>query len=85
MPHNVVIVNPDKADEVGTAALELGLDGEALSYIPNSEEIIAHTNLVPPEEVESIYFMAPEKPGRYQYVCTFPGHHVIMRGVLVVE
>lgn len=85
MPHNLVIVNPNMADEVGTAALQLGLDGETLSYVPPSDEIIAHTNLVHPEEVESIYFKAPKQPGKYQYVCTFPGHHTIMRGVLVVE
>ena len=30
-------------------------------------------------------FNAPKKAGRYPYVCTFPGHWVIMQGVLVVE
>jgi len=24
-------------------------------------------------------------PGRYPYLCTFPGHGTIMRGVLIVE
>ncbi|MEM9324965.1 MAG: plastocyanin/azurin family copper-binding protein [Bacteroidota bacterium] len=85
MLHNVIIVNPGKADEVGAAAQELGLDGETLSYVPESNEILAHTNLLHPDDVESIYFKAPQAPGRYEYVCTFPGHHVIMRGVLVVE
>ncbi len=85
MLHNVIIVNPGKADEVGEAAQQLGLDGETLSYIPKSDEILAHTNLLHPDEVESIYFTAPRTPGRYEYVCTFPGHHMIMRGVLVVE
>ena len=30
-------------------------------------------------------FVVSEKPGRYPYLCTFPGHWRIMRGVLVVE
>jgi azurin len=27
---------------------------------------------------------APAEPGDYEYVCTFPGHYVIMWGKLVV-
>nr|WP_299069801.1 plastocyanin/azurin family copper-binding protein [uncultured Allomuricauda sp.] len=85
MPHNFLFVNPGKADEVGEAALKLGLDGAELSFIPKSDEIIAHTNMVAPSDAETIYFIAPSEPGIYQYVCTFPGHHTIMRGVLRVE
>jgi azurin len=32
-----------------------------------------------------IEFTAPTKPGDYPYVCTFPGHHLLMRGVLHVK
>jgi uncharacterized protein len=28
---------------------------------------------------------APATPGEYPYVCTFPGHFLLMNGVLVVE
>ncbi|MEO9513884.1 MAG: plastocyanin/azurin family copper-binding protein [Flavobacteriaceae bacterium] len=85
MPHNFLFVNPGKANEVGEAALKLGLDGAALSFVPKSKEIIAHTNMVPPSDAETIYFVAPTEPGVYQYVCTFPGHHTIMQGILHVE
>ncbi|MGA1101650.1 MAG: plastocyanin/azurin family copper-binding protein, partial [Opitutales bacterium] len=27
----------------------------------------------------------PSEPGDYQYVCTFPGHFAMMRGVLLVR
>ena len=27
---------------------------------------------------------APDKPGEYPYVCTYPGHYLVMRGVLKV-
>ena len=31
-----------------------------------------------------IEFTAPSVPGAYQYLCSFPGHHLIMRGTLIV-
>ena len=29
-------------------------------------------------------FTAPSKPGDYDYVCTFPGHAMLMKGILRV-
>ncbi|MFA7473741.1 MAG: plastocyanin/azurin family copper-binding protein, partial [Spirosomataceae bacterium] len=40
--------------------------------------------LLQPESSETIYFVAPTRPGTYQYVCTFPGHHALMQGNMVV-
>ena len=85
MQHNFVIVNPGKADNVGEGAMKLGLDGETMGYIPASENVLFHTGLLQPGTSETIYFVAPTKPGNYQYVCTFPGHHVVMRGILQVK
>ncbi len=33
---------------------------------------------------ETIEFIAPKKPGKYQFVCTFPGHHLLMQGIMEV-
>ena len=85
MLHNLAIVFPDKADAVGTAAMNLGLDGEAMAYIPDSDEVLFHTGLLQPGTSETIFFEAPAEPGNYQFVCTFPGHHLVMRGVLQVK
>jgi azurin len=30
-------------------------------------------------------FTAPIAKGDYPYVCTFPGHHILMRGVMKVR
>jgi azurin len=30
-------------------------------------------------------FTLPNVPGDYQFVCTFPGHGVVMRGVIKVK
>jgi azurin len=40
---------------------------------------------VSPQDQMSIYFDAPAKPGRYPFLCTFPGHWMVMNGVMVVE
>lgn len=84
MPHNVVIVKPGSADEVGTAAINLGIKGAAMNHIPKNSNILYHTRMLPPGTNESIYFTAPKSPGTYTYVCTIPGHHKVMRGTLKV-
>jgi len=37
-----------------------------------------------PGSSDIFYFVAPTKPGNYEYVCTFPAHSDTMRGVLKV-
>ena len=85
MMHNFLLVQPNMADKVGDAAMELGLKGESMAYVPDMEEILFHTALLEPGKSETIYFTAPSKPGNYPYICTFPGHYLVMRGILKVE
>ncbi len=85
MLHNWVLVNPETADNVAQSAIELGLEGQDKAYVPESPDVLFHTTLLGPGEQDVIYFEAPSKPGRYIYVCTFPGHAASMRGVLIVE
>lgn len=85
MLHNMLIVNPGTADKIGQMAIDLGLDGLNKGFIPESDDILFHTNLMQPHTSDAIYFEVPKKPGNYQYVCTFPGHAAIMRGVMIVE
>lgn len=85
MQHNFTIVNPGTADEIGMAAINMGIAGPEASYIPDSDDVLVHTSLLDPETSETIYFTAPSKPGFYQFVCTMPGHHTIMRGVFEVK
>lgn len=84
MQHNFVITKPGKSEAVGQIALEMGLNGPGNHYIPTSSDILFHTGLLEPGSEETIYFVAPSQPGRYDYVCTVPGHATVMRGVLVV-
>lgn len=85
MIHNLILVKPGRADEVAAMATDLGLKGEELGFIPESDDIIAHTTLLRPNSKDVIYFEAPTTPGRYQYVCTFPAHAATMRGILIVK
>ncbi|GAA4413640.1 hypothetical protein GCM10023187_42170 [Nibrella viscosa] len=84
MLHNCVIVKPATANKVGNDAMKLNLNGPKMQYVPNVSEVLYHTNLLQPETAEAIYFVAPTEPGEYQYVCTFPGHHTLMQGILKV-
>lgn len=57
-------------------------------YVPAAghERILAHTKLLGPNESDTVIFYAPKKPGRYVFICSFPGHvQVGMRGELIVE
>lgn len=84
MPHNVVITKPGTADETGVKALQLGLNGQRMNFVPDSENVLFHTAVLRPGTRESIYFEAPAKPGNYQFVCTYPGHYLVMKGTLKV-
>lgn len=84
MLHNLILVQPGKATQIGEIALQLGLSGEEQGYVPNHEAVITHTLLLQPHSSDNIYFIAPTTPGTYEYVCTFPGHYLSMRGVLKV-
>jgi azurin len=84
MLHNLVITKPGTADQVGLLAANMGLNGERLNYIPKSNDILFHTRILRPKESDAIYFIAPAEAGDYTYICTFPGHYVLMRGTLRV-
>lgn len=84
MTHNLAILAPASADAVATMAMNLGLKGTDVGYIPNSPKVLYHTGLLEPDSAETIYFVAPSKSGTHTYICTYPGHGQIMRGVLKV-
>ena len=81
MGHNFVLlkkgVNVDEFAKKATLA-------KSNDYIPNSDETIAFTKMLGGGESTTISFMAPEA-GTYTYLCSFPGHYMIMRGELIVN
>ncbi len=85
MQHNFVITKDGASQTVGQKALEMGLAGYGSHYIPKSPDVLFHTSLLEPNSNQTIYFQAPAAPGKYEFVCTVPGHASLMRGVLIVE
>lgn len=83
MGHNFVLLKEgvDLADFGQKAATAMETD-----YIPSAEEgnIIAHTKMLGGGESDTIEFEAPAK-GTYEFLCSFPGHYALMRGVFIVE
>jgi len=83
MGHNLVILK-EGTDEAAFALK--ANDAAATDYIPESEKasIIAHTRLLGGGEEDTIEFTI-DKKGTYKYICSFPGHVAMMKGVLIVE
>lgn len=83
MGHNLVILQ-EGTDEAAFAAK--AIEAQATDYIPASEKaaIIAHTKLIGGGEEDTIEFTI-DKKGTYNFLCTFPGHVALMKGVLIVE
>ena len=82
-PHNLLIVKPGKADEVANLAIALGNDGFGKQWRPDTPMILWGSTMIDYDEETVISFIAPP-PGDYPYVCTFPGHAMMMRGVMKV-
>lgn len=84
MPHNLIIAEQDKADEVYQMAIDLGGDGFELHFVPDSPDVLHATQLLRHNEEQLLLFDAPSKPGSYPFLCSFPGHGELMRGVMEV-
>jgi putative heme-binding domain-containing protein len=87
VPHNWVLVKPGALARIGDLTNKLIADPEAVlrQYVPKSDEVISYTDIVQPGQEFTIYFRVPQEKGRYPYLCTFPGHWMVMNGELIVE
>lgn len=87
VPHNWVLVKEGKLSEVGDASNRLIADPAAAArqYVPETTDILAYTDIVSGGQQATIYFNAPKTPGNYPFLCTFPGHWMVMNGILKVS
>jgi azurin len=89
---------PANAMSHNFAVLELGTDAQAFAnasskakdneYIaPDKEDkVIATTEMLGGDETDTISFTVPDEEGRYDYICSFPGHFSAgMKGKLIVQ
>jgi azurin len=86
MQHNAVVGRPGSLERLGAAAdlLARSPTGAERGYVPTGADVIAATKLADPGETVRVRFTAPTAPGEYPFVCTFPGHWRVMKGVLRV-
>jgi putative heme-binding domain-containing protein len=87
VPHNWVLIKPGALERVGALSNRLIADPDAVvrHYVPRSDDVLAYTDIVPPHERFTIWFRAPSARGRYPFLCTFPGHWMVMNGQMLVE
>ncbi len=89
---------PANAMSHNFAVLELGTDAQAFAnasakakdneYIaPDMEDrVIATTEMLGGDETDTVSLSVPDQEGRYDYVCSFPGHFSAgMKGKLIVQ
>ena len=88
VPHNWVLVKPGPLARVGDLANKLIADPEAVlrHYVPKTDDVLVYTDIVPAAAVVSRFtFQCADRKGRYPYLCTFPGHWMVMNGEMIVE
>ncbi|HVU88707.1 MAG TPA: DUF6797 domain-containing protein [Pirellulales bacterium] len=87
VPHNWVLLKPGALVRVGEMVNRMVADPEAVArhYVPRTDDVLVYTDIVPAGGKFSISFRAPDSPGRYPYLCSFPGHWMVMNGQLIVE
>ena len=81
LPHNLLITKPKTADKVAAAAVAMGAEGFAKGFRPDTPDILAGTKMLDNGQKETIEVTLPG-PGDYEIVCSFPGHHILMRAIL---
>ncbi len=86
MPHNLVIGAAGSLEELGRAADQMATSPEAISkgYLPESDKVLHHTRMLNMGQMQKLVFTAPDTPGVYPMLCTFPSHAMRMYAAFVV-
>jgi len=85
MGHNLVILKPGTEPMAFSSKCVANKDTTGL---PENEAdlklVVAYSKMLGPGEEDTIIFKA-SKAGEYPFICTFPGHAGVMKGVIKVE
>ena len=85
MMHNLAIITPGSRETVLEAAVAMGAAGLKKNVIPEIPELLAGTRQVAQGMKYTLYFSVPKEPGNYHFICTYPGHGLIMQGIFAVQ
>ena len=80
MGHNFVLIKKDV--DINQYALKAA-GARNNDYIPDGGNEIVYTKMLGGGESDTITFNPPE-PGTYTFICTFPGHYMLMMGEFLV-
>jgi azurin len=83
MAHNLVFTKPEGRMEIVNMAMTMPITPDA-QFIPASDKVLWHIGVLVPGKEAELEFTAPEEEGVYPYVCTYPGHGLIMYGAMYV-
>jgi len=83
-PHNLIIIKPGSLEAIQKVSMQIDAESISRGYIPEHEGVLASTKLLTADQSEEFIFTAPKEPGVYHYVCTYPGHSMVMYGALYV-
>lgn len=82
LPHNwVLLAKPGKEASYAASVVDKVKD----DFYADGPDVLAHVPLTKPGATTETTFTAPTEPGDYPYICSFPGHYVMMKGVLTVK
>lgn len=87
MAHNLAVVKPGTRAAVGALSAVMSptaLDAQGRAFVPATGDVLAAMPLVEPARRASLKVAAIADEGQYEYVCTVPGHAMLMWGTLVV-
>jgi azurin len=85
MSHNFILL---KKGVDAKAFADKAISARATAYVPPelTSQVIVASSVIGNGEKTEVNFKAPSVPGRYEYICTFPGHFAVgMKGVLIVK
>ncbi len=87
MGHNFVLLDQRITPSNINSFLDKASMAADQNYVPSgAREVLAHSKLLGPNETEVVEFSAPQVPGDYLYVCTFPGHYSQgTKGIMTVK
>lgn len=87
VPHNWMLGKPGTLQTLGNLANLMITDPKGLAkhYVPDSKDVLVFTDMANAKGSTTIHFTAPQEKGDHPYLCTFPGHWMVMNGVLKVE
>lgn len=82
LPHNWVLVKAGTEASVALVGLKRG---DKAGYVDVFDhDMLAFTPMAKPGETTEVTFTAPDEAGKYPYICTMPGHYMMMKGILTV-